>query len=297
MEAGRILELSVEAMGRIQGLALNEKVLDCFAAPDEEASDGGLLSPSDRLIGELANESAALTPSGNGSYAFPPMPEGCFLLEYETKYRFNSSFREEFAANGQRHIAVFSQRGMARVAGDELVEEVEGVIDLYRYPLLYRDADMLLERLELAGVNTAVRSLGRFEGRIAFVIGAQYPDESRPQLWIDKDSFLPVRWIVTRQVPGQLQMSLEFRYHDWEASITRRGRESTGFFPQRIFFIYGGRIVRERIVQSMAPNPAFGRDDFDLEGIRAAKKPSQEILEQRALLFELEQKSQTGEDF
>jgi hypothetical protein len=289
MEAGQILELSTQAMGRIQGLELDEKVLDCFAATDGKALDSRLLLSAKGPAGEPAFEPAALTPVENESAASLPLPEGCFAVECKTKYRFNSSFSEECLVDGQRRKAVFTQGGMAKVFGDELVAEFEGVLDLYKKPLLYRDADMLLGRLKLAGVDTSVRSLGRFEGKTAFVIGAQYPDESSPQLWIDKESFLPLRWIVTREVPGQPDMSLEFRYQDWEAALTRRGREPTGFFPKRILFIYGGRIVKERVVKSMAPNPAFARGDFDLESLRATGKPSQELLEQRAMQLKIEQ--------
>ncbi len=50
----------------------------------------------------------------------------------------------------------------------------------------------------LAGlkVNMKETTLARFHGRVAYVIGAKEWERDRPQLWIDKDSFLPLRLFV-----------------------------------------------------------------------------------------------------
>ncbi len=45
-------------------------------------------------------------------------------------------------------------------------------------------------------VNMKETTLARFHGRVAYVIGAKEWERDRPQLWIDKDSFLPLRLFV-----------------------------------------------------------------------------------------------------
>lgn len=51
----------------------------------------------------------------------------------------------------------------------------------------------LLARMK---VNADVVSLTRHDGRPVWIIGAQPGQTDRPQLWIDKESFVPVRWIM-----------------------------------------------------------------------------------------------------
>lgn len=54
------------------------------------------------------------------------------------------------------------------------------------------------------GVDTEVVSLDRFDGRPVYVLGAGPGDLGRPQLWIDKESYVPVRWLVPNRAAGGL---------------------------------------------------------------------------------------------
>jgi hypothetical protein len=45
-------------------------------------------------------------------------------------------------------------------------------------------------------VNMKETTLARFHGKVAYIIGAKEWERDRPQLWIDKDSFLPLRLFV-----------------------------------------------------------------------------------------------------
>lgn len=52
--------------------------------------------------------------------------------------------------------------------------------------------DQLIERL---GVDRGYTGLSRLDGRVAFLIGARHWEIDKPQVWLDKDTLVPVRAI------------------------------------------------------------------------------------------------------
>jgi outer membrane lipoprotein-sorting protein len=49
--------------------------------------------------------------------------------------------------------------------------------------------------LQERGVNTRLVTLGRYLHYLCWVVGSKAEDPERPQLWVDKDTFLPVRFV------------------------------------------------------------------------------------------------------
>lgn len=56
-----------------------------------------------------------------------------------------------------------------------------------------------MKMLKNLGVNTRRDTLSRFAGRVAVVLGAKSWERDRPQFWLDKDLFLPLRLIVKHE--------------------------------------------------------------------------------------------------
>lgn len=56
--------------------------------------------------------------------------------------------------------------------------------------------DRLISVLKGVGVDLKVVTLSRQGSDVAYVIGAEPWQTERPQVWIDKERFLPVRWIL-----------------------------------------------------------------------------------------------------
>jgi len=50
-----------------------------------------------------------------------------------------------------------------------------------------------LALLESLNVNTKANTISRFHSRLAVILGAKNWERDRPQFWLDKDSFLPLR--------------------------------------------------------------------------------------------------------
>ncbi|PIE71271.1 MAG: hypothetical protein CSA22_03120 [Deltaproteobacteria bacterium] len=120
--------------------------------------------------------------------------------------------------------------------------------------LTYPDRFLLNRRLLALGIDTEVYSLGRFEGRPVYIIGAVYPDETnQPQLWIDKTRKVPLRWLET-DADGRV---LETRFSDWRQQEKVR-------FPHRITFYQDDVKQFELTVNTLIVNPAVAPDLFDV---------------------------------
>ena len=156
---------------------------------------------------------------------------------------------------------VAGNRSLTIVDGN-IVPSVANRFDLYKDIFLYRTREGLADRLLQLGVDVSVSSLGRFEGEIAFVIGAVYPDESVSQIWIDRETFLPVRWIIRGYGGSTGRDVLEVRYLNWWKSGQSR-------YPSRIEFYQDGKLVRVNQVKNFREGDVFSADLFDIDQLRA----------------------------
>ncbi|MFP4477711.1 MAG: hypothetical protein ACLFOY_19285 [Desulfatibacillaceae bacterium] len=295
---GQVVEFMNDSLGNADTLAVSEKVVY-----HGQAEDGGNV--------EL---------TGTAGYDFP------------------ESFREDVSDQGSSYLYVASPEGVVKVRDEEIVANAESLFDHYKDPFLYRDEDRLMQALADAGVDTSVSSLGRWDDRVVFVIGAQYPDESVPQLWVDREMRVPVRYIVRGYSEGRVKRGLaremlgvealekeepsgaagreearapdtwevaspdemdarrepgagaerdwglldvdekpgeklepaprgaEVRYEDWRDL----GDQGLRWYPARILFVEGDRVVEERVLEDYRVNASFEPDYFAVSRIRQA---------------------------
>ena len=179
-------------------------------------------------------------------------------LSETLKYIFPNTFRSDILSENIQRIHVLSRGRTLTVIDGKTSDEAESRYDHYKDLLLFRSREMLQERLSYLGVDAKVSSLGRFQGKPAYVLGAQYPDETVPQVWLDKNTFRPLRWIIT----SQKQQRLEVRYLQWHQL------EKT-WYPMRIEFIADGNLVREIHVENIKVNPSFPKNLFDIEHLKS----------------------------
>ncbi|MGB8426051.1 MAG: hypothetical protein WCD88_09730, partial [Desulfobacterales bacterium] len=112
------------------------------------------------------------------------------------------------------------------------------------------------------GVAAEVSSLGRFQGRVGYVLGAQYPDETVPQLWLDKESFRPMRWLLKPAAAANPGQALEVRYEDWR-------KTASIWYPEKIEFYQGDRLLRRMQVQRTRVNPELADRLFDVAYLKS----------------------------
>lgn len=179
-------------------------------------------------------------------------------LSETLKFKFPKTFRSDIVSENIQRIRIVSDRIVFTVIDGKVSDEPENSYDHYKDLILFRSREILQERLSNIGVDVKVTSLGRFQGKPAYVLGAQYPDETSPQVWLDKKTFLPFRWIIT----SNATQNLEVLYLNWK-------KLNRTWYPMRIEFFSNGNLVREIRVQDIKVNPSFQADLFDIQQLKS----------------------------
>lgn len=134
--------------------------------------------------------------------------------------------------------------------------------DLFMAP----NAEALKSSLESLGIQTGIESLTRSGPKVALVIGAKDGDLSRPQIWVDRDTFQPQRLFVSSG--GSDLIELRF---------SRFGEKCPSWFPgQTEIFQAQQRLATMEATSgyfrgSLAPNL------FDLEEARRKSTASAKL--------------------
>jgi outer membrane lipoprotein-sorting protein len=185
---------------------------------------------------------------------------------------------------------VLSRNKALTVIDGRVADESDNHYDRYKNILLFKPGKLLQDKLSLLGVDVTVSSLGRFQGKPAYVLGAQYPDETTDQVWLDKDTFRPIRWIMTSK-PGQSpKNSLEIRYDQWQ-------KVQNVWYPMRIELFMAGILVREIHVKNVKVNPSFSKKLFDIKHLKSLYPQGPPAEEKQENKKELNDVQKAIEDF
>ncbi len=104
----------------------------------------------------------------------------------------------------------------------------------------------ILATLRAHGVDTSVISLGRLNGRVAFVIGARSWEKDKPQVWIDKDLFLPLRFILPQSQGSSVLV--DTRLLEWGSAV------AANWFPRVIERYRDAKLVSRSEVTEVQRN-------------------------------------------
>ena len=159
----------------------------------------------------------------------------------ETLYfNFHGDFRSDLRSGGSRRIHVTAGDRVLTVIDGRAAADRETLFERYKDLFMYRARVLVQDRLAGLGVDVNTSSLGRLSDQIVFVLGAHYPDMSASQVWIDREHFRPVRWLVST-ASGDL---LDIRYLQWQ----KTGRF---WYPSRMLFYRKDTLVREHRVTAV----------------------------------------------
>ena len=183
-------------------------------------------------------------------------------LKETLKYNFPEKFRSDIQSEHTKRIYVFSLGTALTVIDNKIVSNTKTRFDCYNDVFLYRSRILLQNRFSLQGVDISVSSLGRFQNKIIYVIGAKNPDKSVSQVWLDKNTFQPIRWIITGKGNKSSGDVLEIRYGDWK-------RTNKTWYPMHIEFYHNDVLVREIYADKIKTNPSFSDELFDIEHLKS----------------------------
>ena len=177
-------------------------------------------------------------------------------------YKMPGNYYAEIKTDELHRIYSASGEDSLTIVNGQIVSTNIEAIHHYRDLFCYYSRRVLSDHLAYLGLNVSKSSYGRWEKHIAYVIGAQYPDESKPQLWVDKESFLPIRWVYQVENAAAGLPRIEFRYKDW--------RQTNGsWYPRTIELIQDGQLRRRMDVAGIETNPVFKSAIFNIDHLKA----------------------------
>ena len=301
LEGPHIIQLMTEKLGQAQSLSVSQRVIfynietqaQVFAENDREAEpkipangqhDAQVMPSGDEAeearpdfqgrngSADEINDSANLTndqPAGSDQKVSSPVLRKTIQLNESLKYLFSEAFRSDIVSESNQRIYISNQGQTITVIDGVISDAAESQFDVYKDLLLYRSRGILSERLLNLGIDISVSSLGRIDGRIAFVVGAEFPNRTVPQLWIDKETFHPLGIIVFgAKSPLDAQRGfLEIRYSNWQ----QIGKIN---YPMQVEFIQDGVSVRTIEVDDYQINPSFSKDVFDIARLKLEYRQS-----------------------
>ena len=254
-----ILDLMIEQLGEAKSLYVTQELI--FYR---------LVSQTDIETDETVEEHQTLDNAGTDLPADQGVQldengplEETLQLEETLRFAFPFTFRSDARSSESERIHVVSGDRSITIVDGSIVPAVANRFDLYKDIFLYRTREDLSERLLQVGVDVSISSLGRFEGEISLVLGAVYPDKSVSQIWIDRETFLPTRWIIRGNGENFNSDVLEVRYLTWWKSGQVR-------YPSRIEFYQDGQLVRLNQLKSFHEGDEFSEDLFDIDNLRSA---------------------------
>ncbi len=272
LQGPHVIDLMIENLGKAKSLFVSHKV---FLYRSGIVDDSEQLSPGIEFKQsfDAFNAPGGWHPKGDFYDDERPAVQETMELEGSLRYIFSQAFRSDARSNDSERIFIFSDGKTLTLIDGYSVPGAVNRFDLYKDLLFYHSREELIERLLQLGVDVSVSSLGRYEEQIAFVIGAQYPDESVSQVWIDQDTFLPFRWIIKGVDPAGDPDTLEIRYLIWWKIGKIR-------YPSRIEFYQDGNLVRVNQAINFEENANFAAELFDIDYLKTvfSRTPIQPIV-------------------
>jgi hypothetical protein len=211
-------------------------------------------------------------------------------LSETLRFVFPDIFRSDIHSETAYRVHISAKNDSLSAIDGRITHESETEFDRYKDILLYHSREHLHEKLTMLGVNVPVTSLGRFNGKIAYVVGAQYPDESVSQIWIEKETFRPMRWLMTKTTISGEPTILEIQYQNWQLF-------DGNWYPVQITFIENQRLVREIRVDNVQINPSFTEDLFDIDTLRRNFQPATSIIQDQQGSEDISEVEKLIEDF
>jgi len=255
LQGRHVLDLMIEKLGTAESLLVSEKLVFYRMAAAADVQDPAAAQETLPPADAAGDDAAAGQPPQTAQEA-AQMEETEFAGTL--RYVFPRAFRSDARSPKTERIHVeVGGRGLTIVDG-HIVTGAANRFDLFKDVLLYRSRESLAERLLQLGVDVSISSLGRFEDRIAFVLGANYPDDTANQLWVDKDTLLPLRLIIRGAFGAGNSDKAEMRYLTWwDIGGTQ--------YPSRIEFYQGDTLVRVSQAQNFEENATFAGELFDID--------------------------------
>ena len=215
----------------------------------------------------------------------PDLEGGMQEFEETLYYRHPRQVRTEVSTEGFEKVQVVSPEGVLTIIGGKIIGEAERPFDHFKDVFMYEKAEYLADGLTRLGVDLSTVTFGRYKGKVAFVMGMSGPDQQGAQIWVEKDSFHPIRLVLKKENGEPLR---EIEYSEYRP--VRKGKT----YPMRIFFYENGELVRMHVLESFDINADISEELFDLAYL---KNQYETVTPQPAPTSPLDEVRKTIQDF
>ncbi len=255
LQGRHVLDLVIEKLGRANTLFVSEKLIFYRMAGAVDEQDPPIEKDTIAPVNTAADDMPAVQKLEANQEA-PAME----TLEFEgtLRYVFERAFRSDARAPDSERIHIAAAGRTLTIIDGSIVPGAVNRFNLFKDILLYRSREGFAERLLQLGIDVSISSLGRFEDKIAFVLGADYPDESVNQLWNDKDTLLPLRLIIRGVAGADNSAKVEIRYLIWWKIDKIQ-------YPSRIEFYQDDDLVRVSEAKNFEVNATFSEELFNID--------------------------------
>ena len=236
-------------------------------------SAAGYVLPGPFVLEQMAHNlagSSTLRVTQKVTVEDPTVSTEPLILDETLSYIFPDQFRSEMVYQNSQRIHVSSHEQALTIVDGKITADPDGRFERYKDLLLHNSARLLTRTLVENGVDVGVTSLGRSGDQIVYVIGAQYPDDSVSQVWVDQDQFLPLRWLTVRQIPGSADPGdrWEFVYGAWQ-------KVDGVFYPFHIETYHNGQLIRSIRVSMVDANAVIDQKNMSIAHLRSIYQEAQ----------------------
>lgn len=181
----------------------------------------------------------------------------------ETLYfGFPDRFRSDTIGENYRRISIRAPEDTVVVVNGQVRSGAPERFEIYKDLLMINSRETLEAYLGQLGVDLNQTRLDRFEEDYCVVVGAIDPFANTPQLWVQKDSFLPLRLTLPPSLLNPQEGALEVRYLDW-------GQIEGAVYPMLIQIYRKHQLFREMRVENLRVDPPQDTLLFDAAALRA----------------------------
>jgi len=192
-------------------------------------------------------------------------------VESEEKliYLFPNKLRSQIISETTTNFYVESDFEYIKISDGAVSSRDKPLVEQYTDILIYRDHETLLTQLDLSGIDTSKVSFQRYDDKICYVIGgSQEKDKNFPGLWIEKETFLPVKYVVEKN-----SQRVEILYNNWQ-------KVSRTMYPMQIYIFFNDKFFAMIDVKTFDLRSNFSPALFNIDHIESLypqKKPVNEL--------------------
>jgi len=185
-------------------------------------------------------------------------------IEEKLLFLFPDRLRTEIVSGPCKGFSLESPAGFLKVEDGRIVSHEKSPADRYTDIVLYRNYEAMLSCLAGAGIDVSMVSMQRYHGKICYVLGVSSAGDDGPGLWIEKDSFLPLRYVIYKN-----RQKLEIFYDHWQNT----GR---AWYPAKISIFSDDRLFSVIDAVRVYLKSGFSSSLFDPDRVRRSCLPELE---------------------